>query len=122
MAVRASSDTLFATPVKRGILAEIVEHKKQEAAALHERATTLEREAFERKSPSRSFVEGLRARRVAIIAEIKKASPSRGVLLEEFHPAFLAHAYEQGGAACLSVLTDARYFQGSLHDMEAARA
>lgn len=122
MAVRASSDTLFAAPVKRGILAEIVEHKKQEAAGLHERATILERDAFERKSPSRPFVEALRAAPLAIIAEIKKASPSRGVLLENFHPAFLAHAYEQGGAACLSVLTDARYFQGSLHDLEAARA
>jgi len=106
----------------RGILAEIVDHKRQEAADLHARAAALEKEALDRKSPARPFAEALRQARPAIIAELKKASPSRGVLVPEFHPAFLAHAYEQGGAACLSVLTDKRYFQGSLHDLEAARA
>jgi indole-3-glycerol phosphate synthase len=105
-----------------GILAEIVSHKRQEAAALGVRAATLEQQAHERKSRPRAFAEALRAAPVTIIAEIKKASPSRGVLLADFHPAFLAHNYEAGGAACLSVLTDKTYFQGGLHDLEAARA
>lgn len=105
-----------------GLLAEIVQQKKREAAELHSRAAELERQAHERKPHVRGFQEALRGRQPAIIAEIKKASPSRGVLEPNFHPAFIAHAYEQGGAACLSVLTDKQYFQGSLHDLEAARA
>jgi indole-3-glycerol phosphate synthase len=106
-----------------GILAEIVSHKRQEAAALAPHAASLEREAHARKSRPRPFAAALRQPAGgAIIAEIKKASPSRGVLQADFHPAFLAHNYEAGGAACLSVLTDKPYFQGSLHDLEAARA
>jgi indole-3-glycerol phosphate synthase len=105
-----------------GILGRIVQHKALEVASLRARAAILEQEAHARKSPPRSFPEALRKRRPAIIAEIKKASPSKGLLQPDFHPAFLAHAYEQGGAACLSVLTDKEYFQGSLHDLEAARA
>jgi indole-3-glycerol phosphate synthase len=105
-----------------GILAEIVSHKRQEAAALGARAAALEQQAHERKSRPRPFAEALRSSAVAIIAEIKKASPSRGVLQADFHPAFLAHNYEAGGAACLSVLTDKAYFQGGLDDLEAARA
>lgn len=105
-----------------GILAEIVSHKRQEAAALGARAAALEQQAHDRKSRPRPFAKALRSTAVAIIAEIKKASPSRGVLQPDFHPAFLAHDYEAGGAACLSVLTDKPYFQGSLHDLEAARA
>lgn len=105
-----------------GILAEIVRHKKQEVAELHARGAILEREAHERKSHARAFGQALRASPPAIIAEIKKASPSGGLLKPNFHPAFIAHAYEEGGAACLSVLTDKQYFQGSLHDLEAARA
>ncbi len=105
-----------------GILAEIVQQKKQEALDLQPHASLLEREAYERKSPSRPFAQALRDNSPAIIAEIKKASPSKGLLQPNFHPAFIAHAYEQGGAACLSVLTDKQYFQGALHDLEAARA
>jgi indole-3-glycerol phosphate synthase len=105
-----------------GILAEIVSHKQQEVAQLHVRAAELERNARERKSPPRPFVKNLLAPGPSIIAEIKKASPSKGLLEADFHPALIAHRYEQGGAACLSVLTDKPYFQGSLHDLEAARA
>ena len=105
-----------------GILTEIVQRKKEEVAGLHERAAILEQQAYERKSPLRPFAQALPRHNPAIIAEIKKASPSRGVLKQDFHPALIAHSYEQGGAACLSVLTDKHYFQGSLRDLEAARA
>jgi indole-3-glycerol phosphate synthase len=105
-----------------GILAEIVQHKSEEVADLRSRAAVLEQQAYERKVPPRPFSQALRNSTPAIIAEIKKASPSKGLLKQNFHPAFMAHAYEQGGAACLSVLTDKRYFEGSLLDLEAARA
>jgi len=105
-----------------GILAAIVQHKQTEVAELRTQAAVLEREAYERKSAARDFEAALRKPGPSIIAEAKKASPSKGVLAESYHPAFLAHAYETGGAACLSVLTDKNYFQGSLHDLEAARA
>jgi indole-3-glycerol phosphate synthase len=105
-----------------GILAEIVENKRHEVADLHACAAILEAQAHERKVQPRGFAQALRTATPAIIAEVKKASPSRGVLQPNFHPAFIAHAYEEGGAACLSVLTDKKYFQGSLHDMEAAKA
>lgn len=105
-----------------GILTEIVQHKQQEVAELRAKAAILEQQAYERKSPRRDFAQALTNAQPAIIAEIKKASPSKGVLQPDFHPALLAHAYEEGGAACLSVLTDKQYFQGSWSDLEAARA
>jgi indole-3-glycerol phosphate synthase len=105
-----------------GILAEIVQHKCAEVAELRSRTAVLEQQAYERKIPSRPFSEALRKSTPAIIAEIKKASPSKGLLQQNFHPAFIAHAYERGGAACLSVVTDKQYFEGSLLDLEAARA
>ena len=70
----------------------------------------------------RDFAAALRAKRPAIISEIKKASPSRGVLVEDFRPVELAKQYQRGGAAALSVLTDHDFFQGSLADLWAARA
>ena len=70
----------------------------------------------------RDFSAALRVRRPAIISEIKKASPSKGVLIHDFRPAELACQYEQGGAAALSVLTDRDFFQGRLDDLRAARA
>lgn len=109
-------------PASSGILAEIVQYKKQEVADLHSRAALLEQEAYHRKLPPRHFADALRSKSPAVIAEVKKASPSKGLLQPDFHPAFIAHSYEEGGAACLSVLTDKQYFQGSLHDLEAARA
>lgn len=70
----------------------------------------------------RDFRAALAARQPAIIAEIKKASPSKGLLAADFQPVRMATAYAGGGAAALSVLTDQRFFQGSLDDLKAARS
>lgn len=69
----------------------------------------------------RDFRRALVDTKPAIIAEIKKASPSKGLLSAVFEPAAIAAVYERGGAAALSVLTDEPFFQGSLHDLEIAR-
>ena len=102
------------------ILARIVGHKRAELAGLAARREELEQRAAARMD-RRDFRAPLVSRRPAIIAEVKKASPSRGVLGGEFDPVRLACAYQQGGAAALSVLTDREYFQGSLDDLIAAR-
>lgn len=80
----------------------------------------------EQAEPVRGFVAALQHRmsigQAAVIAEIKKASPSRGILREEFDPAHIARSYEQGGATCLSVLTDVNFFKGADTDLQQARA
>ena len=73
------------------------------------------------RADRRDFAAALRGKRPAIIAEIKKASPSKGVLVANFEPLVLAKQYESGGAAAISVLTDRDFFQGSLRDMCSAR-
>lgn len=101
------------------ILAKIVEQKKLE---LEDRAPGVERLAEQSVPGRRDFRKALAAREIAIIAEIKKASPSKGILAGEFDPASIAKAYEQGGAAALSVLTDEKHFQGSLKHLQSACA
>jgi indole-3-glycerol phosphate synthase len=104
------------------ILARIVERKKRELDAATVSRPQLEHRATAQRASRRDFAAALTARRPAIIAEVKKASPSKGLLAADFDPVRLAREYEAGGAACLSVLTDCEFFQGSLDDLEAARA
>lgn len=109
------------------ILNKIVAVKREEIAAAKRvrNETSLRREA-EALGGQRDFVGALRAKisagRAAVIAEVKKASPSKGVLREHFVPAEIAASYERGGAACLSVLTDVQFFQGSADYLKQARA
>ncbi|HLW76201.1 MAG TPA: indole-3-glycerol phosphate synthase TrpC [Bryobacteraceae bacterium] len=102
-----------------GILARIAAHKRAELPGVRACRAELERKATDR-NPARDFRAVLHDG--AIIAEIKKASPSRGILAENFNPVEIAKTYARGGAAALSVLTDREFFQGSLEDLQAARA
>ncbi|MEB3322841.1 MAG: indole-3-glycerol phosphate synthase TrpC [Synechococcaceae cyanobacterium] len=99
----------------RHILEEIVWEKDREVTAARERVSLeqLRRQVAD-LPPTRDFTAALRAscRKPAVIAEVKKASPSRGVIREDFDPAAIARDYAAGGASCLSVLTDRRFFQG----------
>jgi indole-3-glycerol phosphate synthase len=112
---------------RAGILERILETKRAEVAAARKSVPYEELAARTRSAPKgRDFVGALRSRidagRAAVIAEIKKASPSKGLLRERFDPAEIARSYEGAGAACLSVLTDREYFQGAPEDLIAARA
>lgn len=103
-------------------------HTKQEEIALRSAKRSLSQLAVDAASadPVRGFVHAMRQRvaqgEPAVIAEIKKASPSKGVIRANFDPVAIAQSYERGGAACLSVLTDVLYFQGHESYLQAARA
>ena len=99
----------------RHILEEIVWAKDREIAAARERVSLEQlRKQLEGLPACRDFVAALRAscRKPAVIAEVKKASPSKGVIREDFDPVAIAQGYAAGGASCLSVLTDKQFFQG----------
>jgi indole-3-glycerol phosphate synthase len=109
------------------ILKKILAVKAQEvASAKPVRPLPQIRAEAKRAAPVRDFVAAIRAKissgLPAVIAEIKKASPSKGVIRADFHPAEIAQSYAKNGAACLSVLTDEQFFQGSAEYLKQARA
>lgn len=111
----------------RNILEEIIWYKDIEVSELKERSPLdALKKALDSAPPTRDFIGALRAayQRTGLpglIAEVKKASPSRGIIREDFNPIEIAKAYEKGGAACLSVLTDGKYFKGGFENLEAIR-
>ena len=109
------------------ILQKICAVKEQEVAAARAALSQPDlRAQAEAQPPARDFVDAIRTKhaggRAAVIAEVKRASPSKGVIRADFHPAEIAASYERAGAACLSVLTDRQFFQGAPEYLQAARA
>jgi indole-3-glycerol phosphate synthase len=105
------------------ILEQIVASKRREIAVARERVPESHMERLAAKQPLARDFRGalLSSEGIAVIAEVKKASPSAGVIRADFDPVAIARAYERGGASCVSVLTDAPFFQGSLDDLRVVR-
>ena len=110
------------------ILEKILAHKKIEIQRNSQRVNPamLEKQAVDNMPDRRGFIQALRermgAQQAAVVAEIKKASPSQGLIRSEFDPAWIARQYAEAGATCLSVLTDEQFFQGSTEHLQQARA
>ncbi len=109
------------------VLEKILARKAEEVAERRARVSLAEVEALARSADAprgfaRALLERAERHEPAVIAEVKKASPSKGVLRENFNPALIARSYEAGGAACLSVLTDVDFFQGADAYLQEARA
>jgi indole-3-glycerol phosphate synthase len=108
----------------RHILEEIVWHKEVEVEQMRERVSLLELQRQAKNAPPpQDFLAALRQAKTqpAVIAEVKKASPSKGVIRENFDPVAIAQSYQAGGATCLSVLTDSKFFQGSWENLALVR-
>ncbi len=108
----------------RHILEEIVWHKEAEVDRMRESLPLMElRKRVQMAPPPRDFLAALRSgkTRPSLIAEVKKASPSKGTIREDFDPVAIAQAYSQGGASAISVLTDRKFFQGSWEYLEDVR-
>jgi indole-3-glycerol phosphate synthase len=106
------------------ILEEIVWHKEREVEAMREKLPLLElRKQVLQAPPVRNFLEALKNGKTkpALIAEVKKASPSKGVIRENFNPVEIAKSYQDNGASCISVLTDKKFFQGSFENLALVR-
>jgi indole-3-glycerol phosphate synthase len=106
------------------ILDKILAQKQEELASAQAEPGLIQQiEQSARLAPKpRDFKGALRRSTVALIAEVKKASPSKGLLVKDFNPVRIARTYEENGAAAISVLTDEKFFQGSLDDLRAVRA
>ena len=101
------------------ILTKILEHKHLEVEECKSRRSqNLLQELAETVAPTRGFAKAVSEQSPAVIAEIKKASPSKGGIRENFDPAAIATSYYEGGATCLSVLTDRHFFQGDDDDLK----
>ncbi|MEH2279957.1 MAG: indole-3-glycerol phosphate synthase TrpC [Nostoc sp.] len=108
----------------RHILEEIVSHKKQEVAQMQQELPLASlRQQLNTAPTVRNFLTALQENpnQPSLIAEVKKASPSRGIIRADFEPIAVAQAYERGGAACLSVLTDQKFFQGGFDNLRNVR-
>lgn len=106
------------------ILEAIVWHKEAEVAKMRDRLSLLQlRQQVADVAPPKDFLGALRQGKTnpALIAEVKKASPSKGIIRKDFNPVAIAQAYQQGGASCLSVLTDEKFFQGSFNNLSLVR-
>lgn len=104
----------------QNILEKIVWHKETEVERLREKMALMElKHRVKTAPPVRNFLAALRAspRQPALIAEVKKASPSKGLIRADFDPVAIATTYAQAGAACISVLTDSEFFQGSFENL-----
>lgn len=107
----------------RHILEEIVGYKKLEVAQMRQNLPMAALQSQLTAAPTRNFLKALQQspHKPSLIAEVKKASPSRGTIRADFDPVAIALAYERGGAACISVLTDQKFFQGSFDNLRAIR-
>lgn len=104
------------------ILGKIIQRKYQEIEARKQQVNLSEMEQLAKEAtPIRPFATALQHKSPAIIAEVKKASPSKGVIRKDFNPEQIAREYQQAGAACLSVLTDVDFFQGNAENLRIAR-